>query len=587
MAPPDARFGVIVTPRALQLLEGGATEVQALLARPELAAMAGELDERIRAALGGPFTDLAALGIDRDRGFALWQLPDDGAVAVIPVADAATLKKLLGDDAADPARIAGLTCRPNGAMHVCASDPTLLAKLGKAKPPAELATVGARGDIELVMTGAEPVAVVAQLDPGEVVVRLARKGALPPELTAALGGSAKPRVDATTASFGVAALGPLLQMAPDGPLPGGVRLKDVAAKVAGPLTITVAGGSRVFDVRVPLRDPEPLSTVLSHCDELIPPHMRAATSTPGACRFLVPDAAMELDVWIDGKQLRIGDKNAPAGGKRVELSPLGRELAGREWAFAMWGRGTVFDTGALALPGMEGAGDVVARALTLVNELGIAVRLDGNVVHGVIGVRTLWSNPRDVVEKVLAVPSADLVAGKAKPTAEAIAGAAPRAPFAQDFAAGGGGLMVPAAGVGMVAAVAIPAFMDYMKTGKRSEAELHLEAIAKSARTQYVVDGALPKLTAPLTPARSCCEYPSRRCEPNDADWQTPAWDALDFMTVEPHYFRYAYESDGATLTATAVGDLDCDGNEVTYTLTITTTGGTPHVTLTKPTTPD
>ena len=66
-----------------------------------------------------------------------------------------------------------------------------------------------------------------------------------------------------------------------------------------------------------------------------------------------------------------------------------------------------------------------------------------------------------------------------------------------------------------------------------------------------------------------------------------PAWDELDFEIGEPSFFRYGYQSDGATLTATAVGDLDCDGNEVTYTLTVTTAGGTPEVTRTKPTTAD
>ncbi|MBZ0234547.1 MAG: hypothetical protein K8M05_19605 [Deltaproteobacteria bacterium] len=139
----------------------------------------------------------------------------------------------------------------------------------------------------------------------------------------------------------------------------------------------------------------------------------------------------------------------------------------------------------------------------------------------------------------------------------------------------------------MVAAISIPAFMRYQQGAKRSEAELELEAISRAARVYHAEHGALPAQTAPLTPARSCCEYPTKRCETTTAEWATPAWELLDFERTEPSYFRYGYQGDGATLMATAVGDLDCDGNEVTYVLTITTAGGTPEVSLTRPTTPD
>ena len=42
-----------------------------------------------------------------------------------------------------------------------------------------------------------------------------------------------------------------------------------------------------------------LEQVIARCDELIPPHMRASTQTPDACRFLVPDNGLELDAFFD------------------------------------------------------------------------------------------------------------------------------------------------------------------------------------------------------------------------------------------------------------------------------------------------
>lgn len=127
------------------------------------------------------------------------------------------------------------------------------------------------------------------------------------------------------------------------------------------------------------------------------------------------------------------------------------------------------------------------------------------------------------------------------------------------------------------------------RKGKLSEAELNLEAIEKSAKTEYIVDAQFPKATAPLTPSTSCCEGGNRgKCKANPQDWNgVEAWDRLDFEMSEDHYFRYSYESDGQTFVARAVGDLDCDGTEITYELRGMAVGGEPTFTLTEPDRPD
>jgi len=146
-------------------------------------------------------------------------------------------------------------------------------------------------------------------------------------------------------------------------------------------------------------------------------------------------------------------------------------------------------------------------------------------------------------------------------------------------------LMIVVAIIGILAAVAIPAFMDYMKKGKRSEAELNLNAIGKSAKTNYVEKAGFPAVdSGGLTPAAACCAGPGKKCAVAAANWNgNAAWDVLDFSVDEPHYFQYSYTGTDTTFSAVAEGDLDCDGVPVDYTLDGAANNGNPGVTLTKP----
>jgi len=147
-------------------------------------------------------------------------------------------------------------------------------------------------------------------------------------------------------------------------------------------------------------------------------------------------------------------------------------------------------------------------------------------------------------------------------------------------------LMIVVAIIGILAAVAIPAFMDYMKKGKRSEAELNLDAIKKSNKTYFATNATFVPLAVAATPAAACCQPGGiSKCPVNPANWNgVPAWDALDFEITEEHYFQYDYDGTaGNTYTANAIGDLDCDGTTMTFTLAGDATTGSPTSTLTKP----
>jgi type IV pilus assembly protein PilA len=146
-------------------------------------------------------------------------------------------------------------------------------------------------------------------------------------------------------------------------------------------------------------------------------------------------------------------------------------------------------------------------------------------------------------------------------------------------------LMIVVAIIGILAAVAIPKFLDYMKKGKRSEAELNLNAINKAADSEYAENTSYPQAVQALTPGAACCGGAGRKCAVNAANWNgVAAWDALGFEMTAPHYFQYSYNSAApAAFTATAVGDLDCDNTTVTYTLTGDATTGSPTSTIARP----
>jgi prepilin-type N-terminal cleavage/methylation domain-containing protein len=155
-------------------------------------------------------------------------------------------------------------------------------------------------------------------------------------------------------------------------------------------------------------------------------------------------------------------------------------------------------------------------------------------------------------------------------------------------------LMIVVAIIGILAAVAIPAFMDYIKKSKSTEASLNLNKIGKNLKTyfdsnQSFVAGAGAKAPtfAPSNGAGCCGGYgkdasgvgsPSinNKCDVVMADWlDTTGWQELEFAVSEPSQYQYQYTpttpaGTAATVTSYATGDLDCDSQESTWTLTAT-----------------
>lgn len=102
---------------------------------------------------------------------------------------------------------------------------------------------------------------------------------------------------------------------------------------------------------------------------------------------------------------------------------------------------------------------------------------------------------------------------------------------------------------------------------KQTEAALQLDRISREAKVYQVENGQLPAVYASPTPSRACCSFPDHECPAKSSDWQTPAWQTLGFSIDDAHYYQYSVHSDGKTLDAEAIGNLDCGGEPSTFTL--------------------
>jgi type IV pilus assembly protein PilA len=147
-------------------------------------------------------------------------------------------------------------------------------------------------------------------------------------------------------------------------------------------------------------------------------------------------------------------------------------------------------------------------------------------------------------------------------------------------------LMIVVAIIGILAAVAIPAFMDYMKKSKKTEASLQLNKLAKNSKVIFDTQAQYSQIDAqaPLPAAWGAgtnCKVATPEAAAFAAD---SGWAALDFQIDEPNLFQYDYKHTTLSdATATATGDLDCDGTPITYTLTLSAPAGNAAATITEP----
>jgi len=482
LAPEGARGGIVMSPYAIAMIEQGSVTLRSFIekAGPEASQIAEQIDALL-APFGGRKAMLSDLGLSRDKGGALFFVKD-GMVAVLPIANRdaflARAKGTKGATENEVDRIETAVCKTIKAHYACATSEALLATLGKGDLKRKLAKANARGDIEIVgaelpLGGAAPstIVAVAQLERGTLTMR----GILinpPAELVARVGASTRARTAiGRSAGFAVIDLRPMFAGAPPAPIIEGVTLVDVGNTIAGPLTISVPAGEQTLEMEVPLSDPAPLQKLVARCPEVGPLAQVGATVANGVCHIKIPQANLELDLWVDGKTFHVGKQGAQLGGKSIPMPPAAIEIATGQWGFSFWGRGSMLaPTGKpdpIVLDGINPLMTTPIRLMSMVNEAGFAVKKettkDGDSLRFLATLRTSFANPDAVVAKLVEVTAMDILSNTAATKAQPIADAHRGTPFAGDFAAGQLGLLVPTQLIGTAADSLVPALVRYAR----------------------------------------------------------------------------------------------------------------------------
>ena len=149
-------------------------------------------------------------------------------------------------------------------------------------------------------------------------------------------------------------------------------------------------------------------------------------------------------------------------------------------------------------------------------------------------------------------------------------------------------LMIVVAIIGILAAIAIPAFVNYVKRSKTSEAGANLKSLFTGAAAYYEQENwSQGVITAGATAAASTHCIVSGAVASWSADdekyvpnWsgESPSYTSLNFAPADPLYFEYHIENAAGSLcgnsagdttvyTFTANGDLDGDNVESTFQL--------------------
>ena len=155
-------------------------------------------------------------------------------------------------------------------------------------------------------------------------------------------------------------------------------------------------------------------------------------------------------------------------------------------------------------------------------------------------------------------------------------------------------LMIVVSIIGILASIAVPSFIRYVKLTKKAEAATNLKALGDGAASYYEVDHYLEDGTPTRekqfpTPSHiledgSIAKQPTfippgTKYGSTISDWDAQPWLALKFQIIKPQYYRYSYRAlntrDGSVDTFSAFAEGDLDADSVTSRFNITGTSDT------------
>lgn len=137
-------------------------------------------------------------------------------------------------------------------------------------------------------------------------------------------------------------------------------------------------------------------------------------------------------------------------------------------------------------------------------------------------------------------------------------------------------LMITVALIGILSAIAIPTFMEFMGKGKKVEATLALDKLTKNIRVYHADKRTLPQSTNLMPAISACVSGTGKTPTTTPAMWYGNAgWKDLEFYVDEPGFFQYEWTNNlDGTGVAKATGDLNCDGTLALYIIDVSILSG-------------
>jgi prepilin-type N-terminal cleavage/methylation domain-containing protein len=136
-------------------------------------------------------------------------------------------------------------------------------------------------------------------------------------------------------------------------------------------------------------------------------------------------------------------------------------------------------------------------------------------------------------------------------------------------------LMIVVVILGILAAVAIPAFTRYVKRSKTSEATGNLAKIYQGEVSYFQASAERQNRATFISATANPSGTPGTgKFTADVASWNVGEWRDIGFSLDTGSYYQYSAAASASEFTATAVGDLDGDGVHSTFQRVGITAGG-------------
>lgn len=133
----------------------------------------------------------------------------------------------------------------------------------------------------------------------------------------------------------------------------------------------------------------------------------------------------------------------------------------------------------------------------------------------------------------------------------------------------------------LMAAIAIPAFLEYTSKAKATESSLQLKKLERAIKAYANERGELPPSTQEMpNHAEDVCSTPDRKhAIATLAAWDQAGWTPLDFWVSTPSAYSYRWTRESASHgVIEARADLDCDGQIAVQRVDVSLAQGTVSV---------